>query len=39
MGPGHTKTIYEIIKLGHLNEMGDGATVDYGVLKEKGTYV
>ena len=33
---GHTKTEYELIKMGMLNEMPSGATVDFSMLLEKG---
>ena len=31
-GPGHTKTEYEIIKVSALNQLDDGAEVDYAAL-------
>ena len=33
---GHEKTVYELIKLEMLNEMEDGATVDWDSLQEAG---
>lgn len=36
MGPGHSKTEYALVKLGHLNEMAEGSTVDVDVLRSAG---
>lgn len=33
---GHTKTVYELIKMSNLNEAPEGATVDFAMLLEKG---
>jgi len=35
MGPGHSKTLYGLIKLSMLNEVEEGSTVDYSLLTEK----
>merc|ERR1719387_3513149 len=35
MGPGHSKTVYGLIKLSMLNEVEEGSTVDYSLLTEK----
>lgn len=34
MGPGHSKTLYQVVKLDSLNKMADGAEVDYSALLE-----
>jgi large subunit ribosomal protein L15 len=36
MGPGHTKTIYNIIKLNELNECQPGEIVNFDALFDKG---
>jgi large subunit ribosomal protein L15 len=36
MGPGHTKTIYNIIKTDALNEVASGTTVNFDSLLESG---
>ena len=35
MGPGHSKTLYGIVKLGALNSCDEGSTIDYESLQEK----
>eukprot|EP01042_Synura_sphagnicola_P027170 gene27170-35091_t len=32
---GHTKTVYNLIKLEHLNEVSDGETVDAALLRDR----
>lgn len=34
MGPGHSKTLYGIVKLNKLNAVAEGSTVDYESLQE-----
>lgn len=36
MGPGHTKTLYALIKPEHLNACEDGENVNVEMLKERG---
>jgi large subunit ribosomal protein L15 len=35
MGPGHSKTLYGIVKLDALNECAEGSEVDYAALQEQ----
>merc|ERR1719231_516610 len=35
MGPGHSKTLYGIVKLNVLNSVAEGSTVDYEMLQEQ----
>merc|ERR1719253_279406 len=35
MGPGHSKTLYQVVKLDSLNKMADGAVVDYTMLMDQ----
>ena len=35
MGPGHSKTLYGIVKLDKLNSVAEGSTVDYDMLQEQ----
>jgi len=35
MGPGHSKTLYGIVKLNVLNTVAEGSTVDYASLQEQ----
>lgn len=35
MGPGHSKTLYGIVKLNVLNSVPEGSTVDYASLQEQ----
>jgi len=35
MGPGHSKTLYGIVKLNVLNGCAEGSTVDYASLQEQ----